>query len=271
MFGLGICDLSGGVYDQALRYLQKAERELESTGEKAFLGSTRFRIAQTLSLLGDDEQSSLVLANNLKTLGEKDFWNRGMTHTQLGALAWRHESLSDAEEHFQAALTLQTALGHLFGAATSIDGLARVRVSRGEPTSGAQLLGAAGRLYSRLGTHPFPDLVADRERAVEGAIEILGPERYEVLYAAGERMTHDQLHAMIDDLAPTRRRVGGQDLLTNREMEIAALVARGATNRQISFELVIGLETVKSHIRNILRKLEAESRVQIGAWYGHLH
>ena len=55
--------------------------------------------------------------------------------------------------------------------------------------------------------------------------------------------------------------------LTPRELEVAELVARGATNQQIGVELLIALETVKTHIRSTLRKLGFESRVQIAAWY----
>jgi len=54
--------------------------------------------------------------------------------------------------------------------------------------------------------------------------------------------------------------------LTIREREIAGLVALGMTNRQIADELVISSATVDRHVANILVKLGAHSRAQIGAW-----
>jgi DNA-binding NarL/FixJ family response regulator len=47
---------------------------------------------------------------------------------------------------------------------------------------------------------------------------------------------------------------------------VAILVARGLTNRQVSSELSISERTVHGHIRNILKKLELRSRVQLAAW-----
>lgn len=48
--------------------------------------------------------------------------------------------------------------------------------------------------------------------------------------------------------------------LTNREQEVLSLVATGATDKDIAKALIISLNTVKSHIRNILAKLQVNSR-----------
>jgi non-specific serine/threonine protein kinase len=56
------------------------------------------------------------------------------------------------------------------------------------------------------------------------------------------------------------------DELSLREQEVAALVARGLTNRQIAAELVIAVGTASNHVKHILARLGLESRVQIAAW-----
>ncbi len=56
------------------------------------------------------------------------------------------------------------------------------------------------------------------------------------------------------------------DRLTRREKEVAALVARGMTNRQIGHELTIAESTAERHVINILNKLGQQSRSQIAAW-----
>ena len=54
--------------------------------------------------------------------------------------------------------------------------------------------------------------------------------------------------------------------LTPREQEVAALVARGLTNRQVSSELSISERTAGNHVAHILTKLGFTSRTQIAAW-----
>jgi len=54
---------------------------------------------------------------------------------------------------------------------------------------------------------------------------------------------------------------GGEILpLTQREQEVLGLVATGASDKEIADDLFISLNTVKSHVRNILAKLEVNSR-----------
>ena len=50
--------------------------------------------------------------------------------------------------------------------------------------------------------------------------------------------------------------------LTERELEVLRLLAHGRTNREIAAELVLGEETVKTHVGNILAKLHLAHRTQ---------
>jgi DNA-binding NarL/FixJ family response regulator len=52
----------------------------------------------------------------------------------------------------------------------------------------------------------------------------------------------------------------GSDLLTPREADVLELLQDGATNAQIAHQLSIGVETVRTHARNIYRKLGISSR-----------
>ena len=66
---------------------------------------------------------------------------------------------------------------------------------------------------------------------------------------------------------PQRRalaeRFGG---LTEREREVAALIAQGRTNREIADTLVVSLRTIETHVSTILSKLGVASRSRIAAW-----
>jgi non-specific serine/threonine protein kinase len=57
--------------------------------------------------------------------------------------------------------------------------------------------------------------------------------------------------------------------LTPREREGAALIARGASNRQIATRLVIAERTAMRHVEHILNKLGVHSRAEIAAWAAH--
>lgn len=54
--------------------------------------------------------------------------------------------------------------------------------------------------------------------------------------------------------------------LTDREIDVLRLVAQGINNNEIAKELVISRNTVKTHLRNILYKLNLENRVQIATY-----
>jgi DNA-binding NarL/FixJ family response regulator len=55
---------------------------------------------------------------------------------------------------------------------------------------------------------------------------------------------------------------GNVPRLSDRELEVLRLVARGLSNREIATDLVIAENTVKNHVRNILEKLQLRSRME---------
>jgi DNA-binding NarL/FixJ family response regulator len=59
--------------------------------------------------------------------------------------------------------------------------------------------------------------------------------------------------------------------LTPREREVAYLVALGFTNKEIGDALVIAPETVKTHVKNILSKMELNSKVELRLYLVQWH
>jgi DNA-binding NarL/FixJ family response regulator len=79
------------------------------------------------------------------------------------------------------------------------------------------------------------------------------------LVAAGESWVDERLAP--DVLRQLHRpRSGG--VLSEREREILQMLADGASNRDVSERLVVSVETVKTHVKHILAKLEAKHRTQ---------
>ena len=56
------------------------------------------------------------------------------------------------------------------------------------------------------------------------------------------------------------------DILTPREAEVLDLLQRGRSNAQVANELSLGVETVRTHVRNILRKLGVSNRKELAAF-----
>jgi DNA-binding NarL/FixJ family response regulator len=64
-------------------------------------------------------------------------------------------------------------------------------------------------------------------------------------------------------IAPSRR---DSPILTRRQAQMLLAIAEGKTNQQIADELVVSLETVKTTVRNLLRRLDVKSRQEAVAY-----
>jgi two-component system NarL family response regulator len=98
------------------------------------------------------------------------------------------------------------------------------------------------------------DEVAEAVRAVHGGQSLINPSM------AGKLLTEFAALARRD--SPERTQQVPPPRLTDREMQVLKLVARGMNNRDIAKELYISDNTVKNHVRNILEKLQIHSRME---------
>ena len=63
-----------------------------------------------------------------------------------------------------------------------------------------------------------------------------------------------------------RRNSGQEDILSKRELEVAKLVAKGLSNREIAYSLELKERTIEFHMTNILQKLNMNNRVAVAMW-----
>ena len=85
------------------------------------------------------------------------------------------------------------------------------------------------------------------------------------IVARGDALLAPQVtRLLIEEVArrPTLDAVPGLDRLTEREVEVLRLMARGLSNGEIATELYLGEATVKTHVGRVLTKLQARDRVQ---------
>lgn len=87
------------------------------------------------------------------------------------------------------------------------------------------------------------------------------------LIAAIRQLAAGEVYAPQDLLKPGAMqealKIIGSEVLTPRELEVAAMLVKGASNKEIARALELQEVTVKLHVRNLCRKLETKNRTQI--------
>ncbi|MDX2649293.1 response regulator [Streptomyces sp. NPDC001902] len=106
--------------------------------------------------------------------------------------------------------------------------------------------GAAGYVYKDVD----PDALAGAIRSVHAGHVLLQSEVADALLSQ-------------EDTGPGQGRGG---TLTDREREVLSLIAEGRSNREIARALVLSEKTVKTHVSNILMKLDLSDRTQAALW-----
>jgi DNA-binding NarL/FixJ family response regulator len=86
------------------------------------------------------------------------------------------------------------------------------------------------------------------------------------ILARGGVVVSQEMASQLKEELTSERHAQPQGDLSNREREVLALVASGATNREIASTLVLTENTIKVHLRNILSKLNLRNRQQAAAY-----
>ncbi|MEU0400787.1 response regulator transcription factor [Streptomyces sp. NPDC006197] len=107
--------------------------------------------------------------------------------------------------------------------------------------------GACGYVYKDID----PDALAGAIRSVHAGHVLLQPE------VAGALLAQEDSHG---------GGTGRGSTLTEREREVLGLIADGRSNREIARALVLSEKTVKTHVSNILMKLDLADRTQAALW-----
>ncbi|MBF5001076.1 protein kinase [Nocardia sp. BSTN01] len=187
----------------------------------------------------------------------------------LGIYAWQQGEPSRARELLGRSLRVNRRVRSPLVAVLDLEGLAWI-IADEDSERAAVLMGAAESLLrSGSGFSIFsPQLSRSHEECDRIVRQSLGGRRFDAAFRRGRAMTMNAAvaYALGKQPSETPPTAAGQVQLTKRERQVAELVARGLTNKQIAANLVIAQRTAQGHVEHILTKLGFTSRAQIAAW-----
>jgi predicted ATPase/DNA-binding CsgD family transcriptional regulator len=225
---------------------------------------TLAHIAGDYALAQEWFEESLAAA---RAVGDKRVLAGALHH--LADLALARGDLAAAAAGYCNSLEVSEGLQDRWGVARSLDGCAAVLHAEGRPEAALELCTLADALLDTLGVRRAPADQVAYERllaAIDNEDGVVRP---------GIRGGRPRVPDLKLAVARARALFGSRsvaraaeesDLLSPREREVAALVARGLTNREIAAELVIAERTADTHVSHVLGKLGLKTRSQIAVW-----
>ncbi len=252
------------------------QREL---GEDVGVGRTLQKIGLISVVRGDFAHAQELYEESLRVARATDDGVGVSLALWLGALAalgrGEHRRV---EELSEKGLSAARRVGYAHAVALLLNVLAASAGARGRALRSARLWGAAEALLDTAGYGFGPAELHHYAPYTKAARAILDDdEAWEAALAEGRAMTtrDEAVEYALASEEPEGEPAATEpedapdappaERLTRREREVADLVARGLTNRQVSAALTISRRTTDNHVANILKKLNLDSRAGIAA------
>jgi non-specific serine/threonine protein kinase len=252
-------------YDEAATHHRRAGELFERTGHRRGVVWARYDLALLARDKADLATARALFAEALRDFRDLDHswavatsaWGLGHVDVQLG-------EIDEAASLLVEALDLYLEFDDSRGVAQCFEALAAVALARSQYQKSARLLAAAAGLRTALAV-PLPQTEAVAVRHVHDALLRLLDRR------SFDRARHDGRTMPISVAVDLARSTGVSSSrpdppLTDREHQVAALVAAGMTNRQVARSLGIAEKTAEAHVYNLMGKLGAHSRAEVASW-----
>jgi non-specific serine/threonine protein kinase len=220
--------------------------------------------------LGDLEEcrrASFEGAEIGRQVGE--LWGRELSLRFLAHAEWQLGRPEAAEAALRECLLIDRRLDDLWHMASSTEALGWVAVDTARFERGARLLGIAEGCWAQTGSRLADPWQAWHTTAMERLREHLGERHLRSEIEAGRALSRPEgLAFALEEAADSPRAAAGAGQpISERELEVVALVAGGLPNRAIAEKLFLSPRTVEKHIEHVMNKLGLGSRAEIAAWY----
>ena len=278
------------IVSRALSYLASVEWVSGRPAESIVLADESLALARSMQLPGPTLHA--IVVRGYAFLGAGDFdaaistgreavelseslgetWERGMAYQLFAGASLARGHLDDAATSAKQSAGLERDLDDRTGMAHTIALFATIEMQRGSPQRTATLLGGSEAIFRSIPSSLMEPFREPNRQAEEAARLALGDRSFEAAYALGLAMTRDEVVDYAREVEVIRPRPAAAERsrsagpLSRREMEVASLVAEGATNAQVAGSLFISERTVESHLASIFNKLGVDSRLQVARW-----
>jgi DNA-binding CsgD family transcriptional regulator/tetratricopeptide (TPR) repeat protein len=267
---LGAQDLQQGDYERATPLFEEALSLCRQIGDDRTSAYALHNLAEVARHRGEYARAAALYGESLSLFQQmENYWGAAVNLMWLGMIALHQGEHEAAARFLRESLTLSREMGYQEWSAICLEGLAAVAGAKEEAGRAARLYGAAEALRETMGAPLPPVERSDYDRKVTVVRAQLGEAAFAAAWGEGKAMTPEEAveYALSEEelTAPAAPGPEQPASLTRREKEVAALVARGLTNRRIAQELMISEYTVESHVASILKKLNLRSREQVAA------
>jgi predicted ATPase/DNA-binding NarL/FixJ family response regulator len=272
LFNMAGTHAERGDYGAAERLFDEAIPLMHATGDYYGEALALLELGYLAAYKAHYARAEDLLERGIKRFTELGDGRRTARATmRLGVVAILRGDTARGEALCRRGLEGFRVIDFLPGIADCLEALACAAALRGYGRRAAYLYGAAKALQQRIGQalSVAPADLMLRERSLRALARHLDPPAEAAARAAGHAapladvLSEALLPAEIEGVVNVDA-IG--EPLTQREREVARLIARGLTDRQIAEKLVVSPRTTHAHVRNILGKLGFISRVQIATW-----
>jgi predicted ATPase/DNA-binding CsgD family transcriptional regulator len=269
---LGFAALYQGDMARSMMLVEEGLRLHRTVGNGPGAAGALLHLGMTRSFQGDLENAGRLFEESLAiSEQEGDRWICSYTYFGLGIVCWLQADNARASSREKQSLRLKRDMDDRSGIALCLEALSWITATDHQPERAATLLGAAQSIWDALLTSTYDPWKTYHNACDTQARNDLGAEAFSTAFRKGRAMSIAQgLSYALEEPEPPRshqltaRRQS--DGLTEREHEVAALVAQGLSNKQIAACLVVSQRTAESHVRHILNKLGFDTRAQIVTW-----
>jgi len=263
---LGNLNAAEARWDEAQRFFTEALTYQENLNDPALLAGPLNNLALVESAQGDQESATLRIERAVAVSEtHPDRILRASVRESAGRIARRRGDRTAARAHYLQALALSSEFDDVLTIADVLDGMCLLALADRDPTRTLVLAAASGRQRSASeSTKAHWDQI-EVQAAVERARATLSQAAASAAWRRGTAMSLRQAAEYASGATPERRSNGGPGL-TQREMQVASLIAEGLTNTEIAGRLRMAERTADAHVEHIRNKLGLHTRSQIAVW-----